>query len=98
MPATIFEDAVAFLHERRVECPDDQPPVAIDALIGPRHDCCKPELAPTADKSEIFHLTKIEALAATAMISCSHKHYHSAFRRRGNRKRAHSSMGCARSG
>ena len=67
MPATILEDAVAFLHERRAECPDDQPPVAIGALIGPRHDCYKPEWAPTAEESEIFHQTQIEALAATAI-------------------------------
>lgn len=67
MPEAILLDAVTFLMERRAECPHDQPPVAIGALVGPRNDCYKPELAPTAEAAQSFHQPQIDALAATGI-------------------------------
>jgi homocysteine S-methyltransferase len=65
MPATMVSDAVAFLLDRRDEAPADQPPVAIGALVGPRSDCYRPDLAPSTEEAIVFHRPQIEALAAT---------------------------------
>lgn len=67
MPASIVTDAVAFIAARRDEAPDDQPPVAIGGLVGPRNDCYRPDLAPSADEAETFHRPQIEELASTGI-------------------------------
>ena len=63
VPATINPDAVAFLTELR---PDDGPPVAVGALVGPKGDCYRPELAPDTDEAERFHTPQVRELAETA--------------------------------
>jgi homocysteine S-methyltransferase len=67
VPASIVTDAVAFLMDRRDEVPSDQPPVAIGGLVGPRSDCYRPDLAPSADEAEAFHRPQIEELAGTGI-------------------------------
>lgn len=63
VPVSIVTDAVAFLTDRRNEAPEDQPPVAIGGLVGPRNDCYRPDLAPSTDEAEAFHHPQIEELA-----------------------------------
>ena len=62
VPTSIVTDAVSFLMARRDETPADQPPVAIGGLVGPRNDCYRPDLAPSADDAEAFHLPQIDEL------------------------------------
>lgn len=66
-PASIVTDAVAFLMDRREEAPADQPPVVIGGLVGPRCDCYRPDLAPSAEEAEAFHLTQIKELSRTGI-------------------------------
>lgn len=63
VPASIVSDAVDFLRALRRAAPGDQPPVAVGGLVGPRNDCYRPELAPSAEAAEAFHRPQIEALA-----------------------------------
>jgi homocysteine S-methyltransferase len=65
MPASIVTDAVSFLMDRRQETPADQPPVVIGGLVGPRSDCYRPDLAPSAGEAMEFHKAQIDELAAT---------------------------------
>ena len=44
---------------------DDAPPILTGALVGPRNDCYRPDLAPDANDAESFHAPQIEELAAT---------------------------------
>ena len=66
VPATINSDAVEFLTALRDTLPDDQGPVAVGALVGPKADCYRPELAPDAAEAGAFHSPQIRELAATA--------------------------------
>ena len=65
MPPTILRDAVDFMKTLRDETSSDQPAIAIGALVGPRSDCYRPDLAPDAAAAERFHRPQIEALALT---------------------------------
>jgi S-methylmethionine-dependent homocysteine/selenocysteine methylase len=67
MPPSMVSDAVAFLLDRRDEAPADQPAVAIGALVGPRSDCYRPDLAPSAQEAMAFHHAQIEKLATTSV-------------------------------
>lgn len=66
VPATINHDAVAFLTALRDDLAGEGPPVAVGALIGPKGDCYRPDLAPDAGEAEAFHTPQIRELAATA--------------------------------
>lgn len=44
---------------------EGRPPVLVGALIGPRRDCYRPDLAPDADEAEEFHAAQIGELAET---------------------------------
>jgi homocysteine S-methyltransferase len=63
MPPSMVSDAVSFLRETCRQRPADQPPVLIGGLVGPRHDCYRPELAPGMAEAESFHRWQIEQLA-----------------------------------
>jgi homocysteine S-methyltransferase len=52
VPESIVADAARFLLELRAEAPDGQGPVAVGGLVGPRSDCYRPDLAPSADEAE----------------------------------------------
>lgn len=65
MPRSILRDAVNFMKTLRDEAENGQPPIAIGALVGPRSDCYRPELAPDDAAAESFHRPQIEALAQT---------------------------------
>lgn len=67
MPATILNDAVEFIKKLRDEASGHQPPIAIGALVGPRGDCYRPDLAPDTAAAEFYHRPQIEALAQTEM-------------------------------
>lgn len=67
VPASIVSDAVGFLMDLRRDLPDDQPPVAIGGLVGPRNDCYRPDLAPSAAEAETFHRQQIEELAVAGV-------------------------------
>ncbi len=66
VPATINSDAVAFLTALRDELAEGGPPVAVGALVGPRSDCYRPDLAPDAAEAEAFHTPQVRELATTA--------------------------------
>ena len=66
-PTSIVSDAVSFLLNLRDEVPEDQPPVAVGGLIGPRGDCYLPDLAPSADDARAFHQHQIDELSATGI-------------------------------
>jgi len=65
VPATINTDAVNFMVSFRDASPSAQPAVAVGALVGPQHDCYRPDLAPDSHNAEAFHTPQIEELAAT---------------------------------
>lgn len=65
IPSIIQRDAVDFMKILRDEAPHTQPPIAIGALVGPRSDCYRPDLAPDTATAECFHRPQIEALAQT---------------------------------
>ena len=63
--ASINADAVAYLLDLRDRHPATAP-VLVGALIGPRNDCYRPDLALDAVAAEHFHSPQIAALASTA--------------------------------
>ncbi len=66
VPSTINRDAVRFLRNVRSDFnPSSSAPVFVGALTGPRNDCYRPDLAPTAEEAEDFHSTQIEELASS---------------------------------
>lgn len=66
VPPSIVGDAVDFLIAlRRRAATAAGPEVAVGALIGPKNDCYKPELAPEAAAATAFHSHQIDALAST---------------------------------
>lgn len=65
VPDSINTDAVAFLTGLRNKLPAARAPVLVGALIGPRGDCYRPDLAPTTDEAERFHAPQIWELAGT---------------------------------
>lgn len=66
VPPTINRDAVRFLTALRDRHADPGgPPVLVGALVGPRGDCYRPDLAPGADEASRFHRDQITALADT---------------------------------
>ncbi|MCH7228872.1 homocysteine S-methyltransferase family protein [Haloferula sp. A504] len=65
VPASINTDAVAFLTSLRDHLPPGRVPIAVGALVGPKGDCYRPDLAPDADEAENFHTPQIRELAAT---------------------------------
>mgnify|MGYP000109067066 CR=1 FL=1 len=66
VPATINADAVAFLTALRDERAGGGHLVAVGALVGPKGDCYRPDLAPDAGQAEAFHAPQVRELAATA--------------------------------
>jgi S-methylmethionine-dependent homocysteine/selenocysteine methylase len=67
VPESIVADAVGFVLDRRAEAPAGQGPVAVGGLVGPRSDCYRPDLAPSADEAEVYHRPQIEQLAETGI-------------------------------
>lgn len=66
VPAAINSDAVAFITALRdEETTSDGPPVLTGALVGPKNDCYRPDLAPGADEAEAFHAGQVAELAST---------------------------------
>jgi homocysteine S-methyltransferase len=65
VPASINRDAVDFLISLRDQAGGDGPPVAVGALVGPKNDCYRPDLALNAEEAAAFHQTQIRELAAT---------------------------------
>ncbi|MEP4079511.1 homocysteine S-methyltransferase family protein [Haloferula sp.] len=61
---SINEDAVSYLLQIRDQYRSSSP-VLVGALTGPKNDCYRPDLAPTAEESENFHSRQIEQLAET---------------------------------
>ena len=66
VPSTINTDAVAFLTGIRCRFGNNGPPIAIGALVGPKNDCYRSDLAPTAEEAVAFHAAQISELAATS--------------------------------
>jgi homocysteine S-methyltransferase len=67
VPETILADAVDFLRRIRDAAPQDQGPVAIGGLVGPRADCYRPDLAPDTAEAAAFHHPQISKLARTGV-------------------------------
>ncbi|BCX47789.1 homocysteine methyltransferase [Haloferula helveola] len=65
VPETINTDAVGFLSGIRDQLTDDRSNVVVGALIGPKNDCYRPDLAPSADEAMDFHSAQIHELANT---------------------------------
>ncbi len=64
VPSGINTDAVHFLTKLRDEA-TPQKPVLVGALIGPQHDCYRPEQAPSTAEANAFHSPQIHELAST---------------------------------
>jgi homocysteine S-methyltransferase len=60
---SINTDAVEFLV--RLSQSHTQTPVLVGALVGPKNDCYRPEMAPDTDEAYEFHSHQIKELAAT---------------------------------
>ena len=65
VPASINTDAVTFLTNLRDHLPPGRAPIAVGALVGPKGDCYRPDLAPDSDEAENFHAPQVRELAAT---------------------------------
>jgi len=65
VPASINTDAVAFLMELCDRAGNRSSPLVVGALVGPKNDCYRPELAPGADEAAAFHGAQIRELAST---------------------------------
>ncbi len=65
--ALINRMAVEFVEELRLNAPDDQPPVLLEAPIGPRGDAYAPASLMTAAEAERYHSPQMETLADTAI-------------------------------
>lgn len=63
-PCTINTDAVQYMLDVRDKYASSSP-VLIGALVGPQHDCYRPDLAPNSKHAEQFHAEQIRELAAT---------------------------------
>ncbi len=61
VPASINTDAVDFLRSIRAEYPVSAP-LSIGALVGPRNDCYRADLALSAAEAEEFHSAQISQL------------------------------------
>ena len=66
VPGSINTDAVNFMVKVRGEFSSkESSPVLIGALVGPKNDCYKPNLAPNAEEAERFHTPQINELASS---------------------------------
>lgn len=65
VPTTINRDAVHFLIALRDCAGADGSQVAVGALVGPKNDCYRPDLAPDAEDAAVFHEPQICELAST---------------------------------
>ena len=66
VPTSINSDAVAYLIGLRdAFTQGSSPPSYVGALVGPRHDCYLPDLAPDSTVAEAFHRTQILELGAS---------------------------------
>lgn len=65
VPETINTDAVGFLTSLRDQVPTPTAPVLVGALVGPKGDCYRPDLAPDRTEAEDFHAPQIRELAAS---------------------------------
>lgn len=65
VPRSINTDAVAFLMGLRERAGNQGSQIVIGALVGPKNDCYRPELAPGADEAAAFHHAQIRELAST---------------------------------
>jgi homocysteine S-methyltransferase len=65
VPASVNTDAVAFLVGLRERAGNLGSQIVIGALVGPKNDCYRPELAPGADEAAAFHHAQIRELAST---------------------------------
>ena len=63
VPTSINADAVEFLIQVRG---DRAQTVLVGALLGPKSDCYRPDLAPDAAEAEVFHASQVNELAETA--------------------------------
>lgn len=63
VPESINTDAVEFL--LGVASSETSIPVLVGALVGPRGDCYRPDMAPSTDEAFAFHSHQIQELAAT---------------------------------
>lgn len=64
VPQTINFDAVEYLIGVRGKL-NQKSDVLVGALVGPKNDCYRPDLAPTAKEAEKFHNPQIQELATT---------------------------------
>ncbi len=65
VPTSINRDAVHFLIALRDRAGADGSQVAVGALVGPKNDCYRPDLAPDAEDAAVFHEPQIRELAST---------------------------------
>jgi len=57
--------AIAFVDELRASAPADQPPILLEAPVGPRSDAYAPSSAMSADEAQRYHSAQFETLADT---------------------------------
>jgi S-methylmethionine-dependent homocysteine/selenocysteine methylase len=57
--------AIAFVDELRASAPADQPPIVLEAPVGPRSDAYAPSSAMSPDEAQRYHSAQFETLADT---------------------------------
>jgi len=67
IPALINTDAVDFVSNLVAES-NTSGRTHVGALVGPKEDCYRPDLAPSAEEAAEFHAPQIEELAATDTV------------------------------
>jgi S-methylmethionine-dependent homocysteine/selenocysteine methylase len=63
--AAVNRRAIAFVEELRASLPATQPPVLLEAPIGPRGDAYAPSALMTAAEAQRYHATQLQTLADT---------------------------------
>ena len=81
--ALVNRRAIEFIEELRLNTPDSQPVVLLEAPIGPRGDAYAPSSLMSAAEAEAYHSPQMRTLADTAVRSGHRADAH--VRRRGNR-------------
>jgi S-methylmethionine-dependent homocysteine/selenocysteine methylase len=57
--------AIAFVDELRANAPSDQPPIVLEAPVGPRGDAYAPSSVMSPDEAQRYHSAQFETLADT---------------------------------
>jgi len=66
-PMELNRDAVCFMRQLQAEWQDEEAPLFVGGLLGPRNDCYRPDEALSSEEAEQFHRWQLEKLAAAGV-------------------------------